>query len=140
MRNAGTWRSTPCRASPRQPTIWTRAIRPVLRSRLSPRASEGGVGGGQRAVQIRDQVVCVLYARRVPHERLGDAHRLALPGAGLDVARGGGRPHGGLDRPEVRRAVCELQARQELLDRFVPAYDGKAPQPTETPHLFPGQL
>ena len=26
----------------------------------------------------------MLYASRVPHERLGDAHRLALEGAGLD--------------------------------------------------------
>jgi hypothetical protein len=42
-------------------------------------------------VQVRDQVVGVLYASRVPHERLGDAYCLALESAGLDVSRGGWR-------------------------------------------------
>src|SRR5215213_243565 len=37
-----------------------------------------------------------------------DPHRLALPRAGFDVARGCRRPYGGLDGPEVRRTVCEL--------------------------------
>ena len=67
--------------------------------------------GGQRVLQVRDQVVGVLYASRVPHERFGDAHRLAFEGAGLDVARRGGRPHRGLYRPEVSGAVREMKAR-----------------------------
>src|SRR5215203_1271058 len=96
--------------------------------------------GRQCAVQVRDQVVWMLYARRVPHERLGDAHRLALLGAGLDVASGCGRTNSGLDGPEVRRPVRELQAWQERPDRLVPAFEREAKHPTETPHLSLGEL
>src|SRR5215216_2713527 len=110
-----------------------------------PRPLPGGVrcpraDGGQCAAQVRDQIVGVLYASRVPHERLGDAHRRALLGAGLDVARGGGRPNSGLDGPEVRRPVCELQARQERLDSLVPAYEREAKHPAETLHLPLGEF
>src|SRR5829696_2300186 len=82
----------------------------------------------------------MLYARRVPHERLGDAHRLALLGAGLDVASGCGRTNSGLDGPEVRRPVREMQAWQERPDRLVPAFEREAKHPTETPHLSLGEL
>src|SRR5215203_2474105 len=103
-------------------------------------SSVPGVGYGQCVFQVRDQVVRVFYARRVPYERLGDAHRFALACAGLDVAGGGWRPYRGLDGPEVRRPVRELQAWQERPYRLVPASEREAQHPPETPHLPPGEL
>src|SRR5215210_852333 len=99
-----------------------------------------GVGYRQRAVEVRDEVVRVLYAGRVPHERLGDAHLLALLGARLDVARGRGGSHSGLDGPEVGRAVRELEARQKLPYRVVPPHEREAQHPAEATHLPAGEL
>src|SRR5919112_6824254 len=99
-----------------------------------------GVNCGKGVFQVRDQIFRVLYARRIPHERLGDAHRLALLCAGLDVARGGGRSHRGLDGPEVRRPVRELQTWQELPHCLVSAHEREAQHPAEAPHLPPGEL
>jgi hypothetical protein len=36
--------------------------------------------------------------------------------------------------------ASELKARQELLDRLVPAYEGEAQHSTEAPHLSSGEL
>src|SRR5919112_4625746 len=79
---------------------------------LSPGTFVVGAGG-QRVVQVRDQVVGVLYASRVPHERFRDAHRLALEGARLDVARRGGGPPGGVGPPPGCGAGGRLKGRGE---------------------------
>src|SRR5690606_30052013 len=97
----------------------------VVSASRSPSRSGGGQVLGvpfgrvrQRLVEVCQEVAAVLDARRVAHQRLGDAHGGSLLFGELDMAARPWWRDRRLYRPQVGCPMGETQSGREVLHRF----------------------
>src|SRR5438552_10907851 len=100
---------------------WPRAARREAGSiRRAPRRA-GSRNARERLLEVGDEIGHVLDARRVAHQAFRNPGRAPLLVAALDMARHHRWTDHGLDAAQVRRAMRELQARQESANGVEPA-------------------